>query len=124
MIVAMVCSSLRVEVMQSSLVQPVPRGHCNLLAALRLGLTSATSGVDMICLVLCGTPDQEHDIIIDHVSQRLAGCTSPVLHLVAFDCDDDEVTLLRRIAEITNSSFHHYSTCQGEQVNIIILMNN
>ena len=118
MIVVVVGSSLRVEVMESSLVQPVPRGHCNLLAALRLGLTSAANGVDVICLVLCGVPDQEHDIIIDHVSQRLAGCTSPTLHLVAFDCDDDEVTLLRRLAENTNSSFHHYSTSHEEQVNI------
>ena len=108
--------------MQSSLVQPVPRGHCNLLAALRLGLASTTNGVDVICLVLCGIPDQEHDIIIDHVSQRLAGCTSPALHLVAFDCDDDEVTLLRKLAENTNSSFHHYSTCQEEQVSKMILM--
>ena len=105
--------------MQSSLVQPVPRGHCNLLTALRLGLTSTINDVDVICLVLCGVPDQEHDIIIDHVSQRLAGCTSPMLHLVAFDCEDDEVLLLRRLAEKTNrSSFHHYSTCQEEEVNL------
>ena len=115
--------SLRVEVTQSSLVQPVPRGHCNLLAALRCGLTSTNNDIDVICLVLCGAPDQEHDIIIDHMIQRLAGCTSPVLHLVAFDCEDDEVLLLRSLAEKTNSSFHHYSSCQEDEVNTVILMN-
>lgn len=103
--------------MQSPLVQPVPRGHCNLLAALRFSLTCQhTHNVDVICLVLCGLPDQEHDIIVDHVTQRLAGCTSPMLHLVAFDCEGDEVLLLQRLAEKTYSSFHHYSTCQEEEV--------
>ena len=102
--------------MRSSLVQPVPRGHCNLLAALRCGLTSTNNGIDVICLALCGVADQEHDIIIDHITQRLAGCTSPVLHLVAFDCEDDEVILLRSLAEKTSSSFHHYSSCQEDEV--------
>ena len=105
--------------MQSSLVQPVPRGHCNLLAALRCGLTS-TNDIDVICLVLCGVTDQEHDIIIDHMTQRLAGCTTPLLHLVAFDCEDDEVMLLRRLAENTSSSFHHYSSCQEDEVNTVL----
>lgn len=114
----MVYYSLRVEVMQSSLVQLVPRGHCNLLAALRHSLTSTMNNIDVICLVLCGVPDQEHDIILDHMIQRLAGCTSPTLHLVAFDCEEDEVLLLRRLAENTSSNFHHYSTCQEEEVNM------
>ena len=115
------CCSLRVEVTKSSLVQPVPRGHCNLLAALRCGLTN--NDIDVICLVLCGSPDQEHDIIIDHMIQRLAGCTSPVMHLVAFDCEDDEVLLLRSLAEQTSSNFHHYSSYQEDEVIIVILIN-
>ena len=115
------CCSLKVEVIQSSMVQPVPRGHCNLLAALRCSLTSAASN-DIICLLLCGVTDQDHDIIIDHMTQRLVGCTSPILHLVAFNCEDDEVALLRRLAEITNSSFHHYSTCHEEQVNTLVIV--
>jgi len=108
--------------MQSSLVHPVPRGHCNILAALRFGLTSTINNIDIICLVLCGSPDQEHDIIVDHMTQRLAGCMSPMLHLVAFDCEDDEVLLLKNLAEKTNSSFHHYSTCEEGQVNTITIL--
>jgi len=94
--------------MESLMVQPVAGGCCNLLAALRCSLMMV-GGVDVVGVVLCGSPDQDHDIIMDHVTQRLAGCTCPMLHLVAFDCEENEVLLMKRLSEeVSNSSFHHY----------------
>ena len=90
------------------MVQPVAGGCCNLLAALRCSLMMG-GGVDVVGVVLCGSPDQDHNIIVDHVTQRLAGCTCPMLHLVAFDCEQNEVLLMKRLSdEISHSSFHHY----------------
>ncbi|XP_065899947.1 von Willebrand factor A domain-containing protein 3A-like isoform X2 [Dysidea avara] len=79
---------LRSEVMESSMVQPMAGGCCNLLAALRYSLMMG-----------------------DHVTQRLVGCTCPMLHLVAFDCEENDMMLLKRLSEeISNSSFHHYQS--------------
>jgi len=94
--------------MKSSMVQPVASGHCNLLAALRCSLTMG-DGADVVGVILCGSPDQDHDIIVDHVTQKLSGCTSPMLHLVAFDCEENDMLLLKRLSEgVGSSSFHHY----------------